>query len=86
MIRRFLVAATAAAGIGLAVVPAAPAQAYSKCPAGTECGWEYFSDAAHTHLQGLHTTNCDGVVLDWGIKAGYSVYVQDTCQNPPNPV
>jgi hypothetical protein len=81
MLRRLVITAVAAAGIGLAIVPA-PAQAYSQCGAGTMCGWLYYSDAAHTHLQGGHTTNCDGTVQDWGIKAGYSSYISQSC-NPP---
>ncbi|MET7422040.1 DUF6289 family protein [Dactylosporangium sp. NPDC005555] len=50
------------------------------------CGWLYFSDAARTQQQGGHTTNCQGVVLDWGIKAGYSTYIVQGCGGGPGPV
>jgi hypothetical protein len=82
MIRRFAVAAVAAAAI-VTIVPSAPAQAYSQCAANTECGWLYYRDAARTQLQGGHTTNCDGVILDWGIKAGYSTFISQGCGGGP---
>lgn len=78
--RIVLVAALAVAGF--VVAPSAPAAAYGQCPANTMCGWIYYSDAARTHAQGGHTTNCQGVVLDWGIKAGYSSYVVQGCGGP----
>ena len=79
MSRKLLTLAAAAVSVGAIMLPSSPAFAYSKCPAGTECGWLYFSDSAHTHEVGAHTTNCQGVVLDWGIKQGYSQYIQDAC-------
>jgi len=82
MLRRLIITAVAAAGIGLTLLPAAPAQAYGQCGANTMCGWLYYSDAAHTQLQGGHTTSCDGTVLDWGIKAGYSSYISQKCNQP----
>src|SRR5438046_800031 len=48
MLRRLIVTTVAAAGIGLAFLPATPAQAYSQCGANTMCGWLYYSDAART--------------------------------------
>jgi len=81
-LRRFvLVSAVAVAAF--AVVPAAPAAAYSQCLAGQMCGWLFYSDAARTHLQGGHTTNCEGSVLDWGIKSGYSTFISQGCADLP---
>jgi hypothetical protein len=77
--RRVLGAVAAAAAVGAILVPSVPAQAYSQCPANTECGWIFYSDAAHTHEVGGHTTNCQGVVLTWGIQQGYSQYIQSGC-------
>jgi hypothetical protein len=82
MLRRLVITAVAAAGVGLALVPAAPAQAYPQCGANTMCGWLYYADSGRTQLQGGHTTSCDGSILDWGIKAGYSSYIKQSC-NPP---
>ncbi|MFB9450148.1 hypothetical protein Dvina_28175 [Dactylosporangium vinaceum] len=81
-------AVVAVLGIGAALLaPTAPAQAYGACAAGTMCGWLYYSDAARTHQQGGHTTNCQGVVLDWGIKSGYSTFVSQGCGGDgPGPV
>lgn len=82
MIRRL---AVAAALLGAAMFAAVPAHhtstvgAYSQCAANTECGWLYYSDPQHTNLVGEHTTNCQGVVLDWGIKQGYSVFISQGC-------
>jgi uncharacterized protein DUF6289 len=73
-----VVAMIAVTGIGLVIAPA-PAQAYSGCAANTSCGWLYYSDAAHTHQVGGHTTNCQGSVLDWGITTGHSVAVSQIC-------
>jgi hypothetical protein len=85
MVRRLaLVSAVFAAAFAFA--PTAPAAAYPQCLANTMCGWLYYSDAARTHQQGGHTTNCDGVVLDWGIKQGYSKYIVQTCGGEPDPV
>ena len=72
-------AATALIAAATVVAVPAPAHAYSKCPSGTACGWTFYSDPQHTHVVGVHSTNCQGVVLDWGIKQGYSVYHQFTC-------
>ncbi len=72
-----LVASVAAAGTLL--LPSSPAQAYSKCPAGTECGWDFYADAAHTQFVGVHSTNCQGVVLNSGRQTGFSVYFQQGC-------
>lgn len=77
MIRRFLVALAVVGGVSL--FAAFPADAYSQCPANTECGWIYYSDSTHTQAVGGHTTNCDGTLLVWGTQSGYSVYVQQTC-------
>lgn len=77
--RRILASATAVVAAGALFLPSAPAEAYSACPANTECGWLYFSDAAHTHEIGGHTTNCQGVVQSWGIQQGYSQYIQNGC-------
>jgi hypothetical protein len=80
-------ALVSAVGVGsLVLAPVTPAAAYSACAAGTMCGWLYYSDAARTHQQGGHTTNCQGVVLDWGIKAGYSTYIVQSCGDDPGPV
>ena len=84
MVRR-LALASAVSAATFALVPAAPAAAYGQCPANTMCGWLYYSDSARTHQQGGHTTNCQGVVLDWGIKQGYSTYIVQGC-NDPGPV
>nr|BFE57821.1 hypothetical protein GCM10020063_023470 [Dactylosporangium thailandense] len=85
MLRRL--ALVSAVGVGtLLLAPVTPASAYSACAAGTMCGWLYYSDAARTHQQGGHTTNCQGVVLDWGIKSGYSTYISQSCGDDPNPV
>jgi hypothetical protein len=77
--RRILALASAAVAVGAIMLPSSPALAYSQCPANTECGWLFFSDAAHTHEVGGHTTNCQGVIQDWGIKQGYSQYIQQGC-------
>lgn len=79
MARRILALVATAASVAAIWLPSVPAQAYSQCPVNTECGWLYFSDAAHTHEIGGHTTNCQGVVRDWGIKQGYSQYIQQGC-------
>ncbi|GHJ44457.1 hypothetical protein Cs7R123_17990 [Catellatospora sp. TT07R-123] len=83
MKRRIAALALAAAGAAAVLVPGAPAQAYGQCLANTKCGWLYYADAAHTRLQGGHTTNCEGTVLDWGIKAGYSVFISEQCVDLP---
>ncbi len=79
MPRRILLAAAAVAAAGACLLPAAPAQAYSACPANTECGWLFYSDPGHTHLVGGHTTNCQGVLQTWGVQQGYSQYIQNGC-------
>lgn len=79
MSRRILAGAAALAAAGAILLPGTPAQAYSACPTNTECGWLYYSDAAHTNEIGGHTTNCDGVVQSWGIQSGYSQYIQSGC-------
>ncbi|GAA2357745.1 hypothetical protein Cme02nite_33570 [Catellatospora methionotrophica] len=82
MVRRLMIAAAVAA-LGFGIAPASPALAYGQCAANTKCGWLYYADAARTQLQGGHTTNCQGVVLDWGIKAGYSTYLVEGCDDRP---
>jgi Family of unknown function (DUF6289) len=78
--RIFAVAAAAAAAAACAVLlPSGPAEAYSACPANTECGWLYYSNAAHTYEVGGHTTNCQGVVQNWGTVTSYSSYIQNGC-------
>lgn len=80
MIRRIIFAAAiAAAATGVAIAPASPALAYSQCAANTYCGWLFYSDPQLTRQVGGHTTNCEGSVLDWGIKQGYSVFVSGKC-------
>lgn len=79
MSRRVLAIAAATAAVGAILVPSLPAQAYSRCPANTACGWIYYSDAARTQEVGGHTTNCQGVLLIWGVQQGYSEYIQDNC-------
>src|SRR4051812_24141775 len=77
--RRIALVATLAAAFAALFVPshsAGRAAAYSQCPVNTECGWEWSSDAAHLHVVGGHTTNCEGTVLDWGTKVGYIFYIQ----------
>jgi hypothetical protein len=84
--RRTVLALTLVAALAATFAPSHPAgrvAAYSQCPANTECGWEWFSDAAHTHNVGGHTTNCQGVILDWGVKVGYSLYIQQGCGGGP---
>jgi len=77
--RRILAVAAAAVAVGAILVPSVPAQAYSQCPANTECGWLFYSDSAHTNLVGGHTTNCQGVLQTWGVQQGYSQYIQNGC-------
>jgi hypothetical protein len=79
MRRRFLAIASAAVAAGAILLPTGPAEAYSACPANTECGWLYFSDAARTHEVGGHTTNCQGVLQNWGTVTSYSTYIQNGC-------
>lgn len=76
-------AATAVAAATFGLVPATPAAAYPQCAAGTMCGIHYYADAARTQLQGGHTTNCEGSVLDWGIRSGYSVSFSQPCNGGP---
>ena len=85
MMRRLVLVSAVAAG-AFALAPTAPAAAYGQCPANTMCRWLYYSDAARTHVQGGHTTNCQGVVLDWGVKQGYSSYIVQGCGGGPGPV
>ncbi|MDI1465705.1 hypothetical protein QEZ54_32510 [Catellatospora sp. KI3] len=86
MKRRIAVLAFAAAGVASVLAPvggSGTVSTYPSCPANYKCGWLYYADAAHTRLQGGHTTNCEGTILDWGIKAGYSVYISEKCVDLP---
>lgn len=79
MPRRMLAIAAATLATGAILLPTGPAEAYSACPANTECGWLYFSNASRTTEVGGHTTNCQGVVQNWGTVTSYSTYIQNGC-------
>jgi hypothetical protein len=77
--RTILATCLAVAACMIALLPSAPADAYSRCLGNSYCGWIFYSDPQHTQWVGSHTTNCEGTVLNLGVQQGYSVYVTGPC-------
>lgn len=78
--RRLLLTAAVAAGM-TGLLPAAPAQAYDTCLAGTICGYYWYADPYHTDLNGYSISyiECGGGVSQWGLLQGYRVYYSAPC-------
>jgi hypothetical protein len=78
MIRRLLITAALVAAATVAG-PSSPAQAFNQCPAGYMCLTTFWADQAHTHWNGSHSVNCDGVILNLGTLQGFITYSQSSC-------
>jgi len=80
VIRRLLVAATAATGLTV-LLPAAPAQALYQCLGGHWCAHYWYADQARTDLIGGYTdnTDCGGGTYSWGVRQGYLEFLTGPC-------
>ena len=78
MIRRLLLAATAATALAV-VLPTAQAQAIPACGNGYACLYQWWADRAHTVFNGFLSVDCSGEVTVSGTRSGYLVFSQAPC-------
>lgn len=79
MPRNLLAGLTATMVIGAVLLPSTAAEAYPYCPAGSQCSYAWFSDAAHTNQVGGRTVDCQRLSESWGSHTGYLVYDTQPC-------
>ncbi len=88
MLRRIVLAVSLTAAVGLSFVPIqhtggrVTASSFT-CPANAQCGFRYYSDAAHTNEIGYSTIFCNGAVSSWGTQSGNPVWWSLGCNGKP---
>lgn len=77
MIRRLTIAALI--GTAVIAIPAAPAQAYARCPADAQCVITFYTNVQHTTAVGGIEVFCDGTRSTWGVLSGIVVESSAAC-------